>query len=89
VDMVRSFSSNFGIPKSLKSETPKMKVYLNRVPTKVVPKTPFELFKGWKPSLCHIRVRGFSPEVIVCKYTRKETRPWNEKWVFHWICRKI
>ena len=43
-----------------------MAVYiLNRVPTKVVSKTPFELFKGWKPSLQHIRVWGCLAEIRV------------------------
>ena len=29
---------------------------LNKVPTKSVPKTPFELCKGWKLNLNHLRV---------------------------------
>ena len=34
----------------------KMPIYsiLNRVPIKAVPKTPFELYKGWNSSLKHI-----------------------------------
>lgn len=52
LDMVRSMLSNSNLPKSLWDEALKTIVYiLNRVPTKVVPKTPFELWKGWKPSL--------------------------------------
>ena len=52
LDMVRSMLSNFILPKSLWAEALKTTVYiLNHVPTKAVPKTPFELFKGWKPSL--------------------------------------
>ncbi|RVW59830.1 hypothetical protein CK203_098481 [Vitis vinifera] len=38
---------------------------LNRVPTKVVPKTPFELWKGWKPSLRHIHIWGCPSKVRV------------------------
>ena len=38
---------------------------LNRVLTKDVPKTPFELFKGWKPSLEHICDWGCSFEVRI------------------------
>ena len=38
---------------------------LNRVSTKVVPKTPFELWKGWKSSLQHIRIWGCPSEVRV------------------------
>jgi len=43
-----------------------MAVYiLNRVPTKAVPKTPFELFKGWKPSLKHMHVWGCPSKVRI------------------------
>ena len=36
----------------------KMPIYsiLNRVPIKAVPKTPFELYKGWNSSLKHMHV---------------------------------
>ena len=55
--MVRSMRSNRKLPQYLWTETLKTAVYiLNRVPTKAVSKTPFELFKGWKPSLRHMRV---------------------------------
>ena len=57
MDMVRSMRSNTKLPQYLWTETLKTAVYiLNRVPTKAVSKTPFESFKGWKPSLRHIRV---------------------------------
>ena len=57
MDMVRSMSSNSYFPHFVWTKALKTSVYiLNRVPTKVVQKTPFELFKGWKPSLRHIRV---------------------------------
>ena len=52
MDMVRSMRSNTKLPQYLWTEALKTVVYiLNRVPTKVVFKTPFELFKCWKPSL--------------------------------------
>ena len=52
MDMVRSMRSNTKLAQYLWSEALKTTVYiLNRVPTKVVLKTPFELFKGWKLSL--------------------------------------
>ena len=52
MDMVRSMRSNSKLPKSLWTKALKTAVYiLNRVPTKLVPKTPFELWKGWKSSL--------------------------------------
>ncbi|CAL9113449.1 unnamed protein product [Musa textilis] len=44
LDMVRSMLSNSNIPKFLWTEALKTAVYiLNRVPTKAVQKTPFEL----------------------------------------------
>ena len=47
LDMVRSMLSSSNLPKSLWTEALKTAVYiLNRVPTKAVPKMPFELFKG-------------------------------------------
>ncbi|RVW32009.1 Retrovirus-related Pol polyprotein from transposon TNT 1-94 [Vitis vinifera] len=46
LDMVRSMLSSSKLPKFLWTEALKTTVYiLNRVPTKVVPKTPFELLK--------------------------------------------
>ena len=48
---------------------------LNRVPTKVVPKTPFELFKGWKPSLQHIRIWGCPSEVRIYNPQEKKLNP--------------
>ncbi|KAL4363863.1 hypothetical protein GQ457_04G012690 [Hibiscus cannabinus] len=48
MDMVRSMLSGSKLPKSLWVEALKTVVYiLNRVLTKAVPKTPFELFKGY------------------------------------------
>ena len=44
MDMVRSMVSNSNLPLTLWSEALKTAMYvLNRVPSKVVPKTPFEL----------------------------------------------
>ena len=51
-------------------------VYIsNRVPTKFAPKTPFELFKGWKPSLRHIRVWGCPSEVRIYNPQEKKLDP--------------
>ncbi|KAL6335813.1 hypothetical protein AAG906_039576 [Vitis piasezkii] len=47
MDMVRSMRRNSKLPESLWSKALKTAMYiLNRVPTKVVPKTPFELWKS-------------------------------------------
>ena len=52
LDMVRSMLSSSKLPKILWSEALKMTAYiLDQVPTKVVSKTSFEFFKGWKRSL--------------------------------------
>ena len=46
LDMVRSMLSSSKLPKFLRNEALKTTVYiLNQVPTKAVPKTPFELWK--------------------------------------------
>ena len=66
MDMVRSMISRTSLPLSLWSETLKITVYiLNRVPSKAVPKTPFEIWNGWKPSLKHLHVWGCPVEVRV------------------------
>ncbi|KAL6346272.1 hypothetical protein AAG906_033068 [Vitis piasezkii] len=53
-----------------------MVVYiLNGVPTKVVPKTPFELWKGWKPSLRHIYIWGCPYKVRVYNPQKKKLDP--------------
>ena len=51
-DIVRSMRRNSKLPESIFTEALETTVYiLNRVPTNVVLKTPFELWKGWKSSL--------------------------------------
>ena len=66
LDMVRSILSNFNLHKSLWAEALKTTVYiLNHVPTKAILKTHFVLFKGWKPSLKHMRVWGCPSEVRI------------------------
>eukprot|EP00261_Vitis_vinifera_P037732 XP_019078975.1 PREDICTED: uncharacterized protein LOC109123503 [Vitis vinifera] len=67
---------NSKLPKFLWTEALKTAVYiLNRVPTKAVPKTPFELLKGWKPSLRHMRVWGCSSEVRIYNPQEKKLDP--------------
>ena len=76
MDMVRSMRNNTKLPQYLWTVTLKTTVYiLNRVPTKVVSKTPFESFKGWKPSLRHIRVWGCSLEVRIYNPQEKKLDP--------------
>ncbi|RWR73399.1 Gag-protease-integrase-RT-RNaseH polyprotein [Cinnamomum micranthum f. kanehirae] len=66
IEMVRSMVSDTNLPESMWGEALKMAMYiLNRVPTKAVPKTPFELWTNRKPSLNHFRVWGCPSEVRV------------------------
>ncbi|KAL6329550.1 hypothetical protein AAG906_022101 [Vitis piasezkii] len=59
MEMVRSMMSYSSVPISLWGEALKTAMYiLNRVPSKAVPKTPFELWTGRKPSLRHIHIWG-------------------------------
>ncbi|RVW60687.1 Retrovirus-related Pol polyprotein from transposon TNT 1-94 [Vitis vinifera] len=58
LDMVRSMLSSSKLPKFLWTEALKTAVYIfNRVPTKAVLKTPFELLKGWN-RVCDICAFG-------------------------------
>ncbi|WVZ23370.1 hypothetical protein V8G54_001914 [Vigna mungo] len=64
MDMVRSMLSYSSIPLSLWMYSLKTVVYLvNRVPSKAVSKTPYELWTGRKPSLRHLHVWGCPAEV--------------------------
>ncbi|WVZ04530.1 hypothetical protein V8G54_025336 [Vigna mungo] len=64
MDMVRSMLSHSNIPLSLWMYSLKTAVYLvNRVPSKAVSKTPYELWTGRKPNLRHLHVWGCPAEV--------------------------
>ena len=57
MDMMRSMMSNSSLPKLLWMYALKTAMYLqNRVPSKAIPKTPFELWINRKPSLRHLHV---------------------------------
>ena len=76
MDMVRSMRSNMSLSYFLWTKAVKTAVYiLNRVPTKAVQKTPFELFKGWKPSLRHIRLWGCPFQVRIYNPQEKKLDP--------------
>ena len=66
MDMVRSMLSNSSLPISLWMEALETAVYLlNRVPSKAVPKTPFELWTERKPSLRHLHICGCLAEARI------------------------
>nr|GEX72729.1 UBN2_2 domain-containing protein [Tanacetum cinerariifolium] len=57
MDMVRSMLANSKLPEFLWTKELKMAVHiLNKVPSKSVPKTPYEIWTGKKPSLRYLRV---------------------------------
>ena len=61
--MVRSMISHSILPKSLWGEAIKTAVYiLNRVPSKAVAKTPYELWTSKKPCIRHLHVWGCPAE---------------------------
>ena len=66
LDMVRSMLSNSSVPISLWMFALKTTMYLlNMVLSETVPKTPFELWTGRKPSLRHLHVWGCPTEVRI------------------------
>ena len=66
MDMVRSMLSYSTVPLSLWIYALKTVAYLlNRVPSKAVPMTPYELWTERKPSLRHLHVWGCPAEVRV------------------------
>jgi len=68
--------SSANLPKSFWTEALKTTIYvLNRVPTKVVPKIPFEIWKGWKPILRHMRIWGRPFEVRIYNPQEKKLDP--------------
>ena len=63
LDMVRSMLSYSNLPVELWMEALKTAAHiLNRVPSKSVPKTPFELWNGRKPSLNYLKVQDCPAE---------------------------
>jgi hypothetical protein len=66
-----------GLPLKLWAEACNTAVYLmNRVATKsIIGKTPYEIWKGVKPNLSHIRVFGSTAYVHVLKEKRNKLEP--------------
>ena len=59
LDMVHSMMSMSELPISFWGYALETVVYLlNRVPTKLVPSTPYELWTGKKPNLNHLKIWG-------------------------------
>ena len=66
MNMVHSMLSNSTLPVSLWMEALKTAAHIsNRVPSKLVPKTPYELWTGRKPSMNYIHFWGCAVEAIL------------------------
>ena len=60
MEMVRSMVNDSSVSVSLWMYALRTTAYiLNRVPSKAVPKTPYELWTSRKPSLRHLHVWGY------------------------------
>ena len=76
LDMVRCMLVNSSQPKFLWGESLKTVTYIfNQVPSKSIPKTPYELWSQKKLSLCHFHVWGFKVEVRPYKPQSKKLDP--------------
>jgi hypothetical protein len=76
MDMVRSMMSYSNLTLSLWMEALKIVIHiLNRVPSKSVPKTPYELWTGRVPSLKHLRVSGSPAEAKVFNQNIRKLDP--------------
>ncbi|KAL0329495.1 UNVERIFIED_CONTAM: Retrovirus-related Pol polyprotein from transposon TNT 1-94 [Sesamum radiatum] len=73
-DMINSLLLTSGLPKYLWGEALNCHI-LNRVPLKHNTSTPFELWKGRKPSLKYFRVWGCLAKVLVPEHKRKKLGP--------------
>ncbi|CAA0841985.1 Uncharacterized mitochondrial protein AtMg00820, partial [Striga hermonthica] len=75
-DMINSFLLNSGLPKYMWGEALNTACHiLNRVPLKHNEITPFESWKGRKPSLKYFRVWGCLAKVLVPEHKRKKLGP--------------
>ncbi|TYK16300.1 gag/pol protein [Cucumis melo var. makuwa] len=75
LDVVRSMMSYAQLPSSFWGYTVETAVHiLNNVPSKSVSETPFELWRGYKPSLSHFRIWGCQTYVLVTNPKKLEPR---------------
>ena len=74
--MMKSIMSRTNLLESLWGEVVKTILYiLNRVPSKSIPKTPFELWTSRKLSLNHFCIWGCPVEVIIYNLSKGKTKP--------------
>ena len=88
LDMVRCMLVNSLQPEFLWGEALKTIVYiLNQVPSKVVPKTPYELWLQKKPSFRHLHVWGCKAEVrpYNSQYKKLDPKTINEYFIDYFV----
>jgi len=72
MDMVHSMLSYSTLPVELWMEALKIAAHiLNRVLSKSVPKTPYELWFGKKPTLNYLRVWGCQPKLSYLIHSKR------------------
>jgi hypothetical protein len=88
MDMVRSVLSYSTLPISLWMEALKIVVHiLNRVPSKSVPKTQYEMWTGRKPTLNYLHVWGCPIEARIFNPSIGKLDPKTVKLSFHCLSR--
>lgn len=88
IEMVRSMLKEMNLPTFLWAEVVARAVFiLNRSPTSTIKdRTPFEVIKGVKPSIEHLRVFGCVGHVCVDSQFRKKLDPKTQKCVLFGYC---
>ncbi len=83
LEMVRSIMAQANLPISYWDDAILTAVYiLNRVPSKSVPSTPYELWTGKKPNLSNLRPRGSAGFVHDTSYKYGKLGPRGKKCIF-------
>ena len=82
LDMVRSMMSFTDLPDFLWGHSLLTSIYLlNRVPSKTVPTTPYEIWHGKKPSLSHLRIWGCPAHVKRQQADKLEFRSFRARFI--------
>ena len=82
LDMVRSMMSFTDLPEFLWGYCLMIAIYvLNRVPSKTVPTTPYEIWHGKKPSLNHLKIWGCPAHVKRQQTDKLEFRSFRARFI--------
>ncbi|KAG8472923.1 hypothetical protein CXB51_035047 [Gossypium anomalum] len=81
LDMVRSMMSHADLPTSFWGHALETTIFtLNRVPSKSVQKTPYEMWTGKRPSMSFMKIWGY--EACVKHQTSTKVEPKSERCIF-------